>query len=40
MGSWIRLLQESGFRLLDLREPLHPISSKPASVIFIAEVTG
>jgi 2-polyprenyl-3-methyl-5-hydroxy-6-metoxy-1,4-benzoquinol methylase len=40
MGSWIRLLQESGFRLLDLREPLHPISGKPASVIFIAEVTG
>ena len=40
MESWIRMLRESGFRLLDLREPLHPISGKPASVLFIAEVTG
>jgi SAM-dependent methyltransferase len=40
MESWIRLLRESGFRLLDLREPLHPISRKPASVLFIADVTG
>jgi len=38
--SWIRLLHESGFVLTELREPLHPISGKPASVIFIAEATG
>ena len=40
MESWIRLLRESGFHLLDLREPLHPISGKPVSVLFVAEVTG
>jgi 2-polyprenyl-3-methyl-5-hydroxy-6-metoxy-1,4-benzoquinol methylase len=38
--SWIRLLRQSGFRLVELREPLHPISSKPASIIFVAEATG
>ena len=38
--SWIRLLRKSGFDLLELREPLHPISGKPASVIFVAEASG
>ena len=38
--SWIRLLRKCGFNLVELREPLHPISSKPASVIFVAEATG
>lgn len=38
--SWVRLLVASGFRLLELREPLHPISGKPASLIFVAEAAG
>ncbi len=36
LESWIRLFQESGFGLREMREPLHPVTSKPASVIFIA----
>ena len=34
--SWVRLIVASGLRLLELREPLHPISGKPASLIFVA----
>jgi 2-polyprenyl-3-methyl-5-hydroxy-6-metoxy-1,4-benzoquinol methylase len=38
MESWEKLLTDSGFRILDTREPLHPETGKPASVIFIAEL--
>jgi len=38
LESWIRLFAEHGFRLLELREPLHPQTHQPASVIFIAQV--
>ena len=38
--SWVKLLAENGFRVVELREPLHPATGKPASVIFIAEVSG
>ena len=34
--SWVRLLVGSGLRLLELREPLHPTSRRPASVVFVA----
>jgi len=37
MESWIRLFQEHGLRLLEIREPLHPQTQKPASVIFMAQ---
>ena len=37
MESWEQLLADSGFRVLEMREPLHPETGKPASVIFIAE---
>ena len=37
MESWIRLFQEHGLRLLEMREPLHPQTQKPASVIFMAQ---
>ncbi len=37
MESWVKLLTDSGLRLIESREPLHPTSGKPASVIFIAE---
>ena len=40
LESWIQLFTASGFRLIEMREPLHPQTQKPASVIFIAEVTG
>ena len=40
LESWIRLLSASGLTLVELREPLHPISGKPASVIFVVEPTG
>ena len=40
LGSWVRLFAQSGLRIVEVREPLHPISGKPASVIFVAEATG
>lgn len=36
LGSWTRLFSDHGLRLLELREPLHPASNQPASVVFIA----
>jgi 2-polyprenyl-3-methyl-5-hydroxy-6-metoxy-1,4-benzoquinol methylase len=38
--SWVRLIRESGLTLWELREPLHPATMKPASIIFMAGVTG
>lgn len=38
--SWVALLIESGFRLVETREPLHPVTHQPASIIFIAETAG
>ena len=35
--SWIKLLEKSGLRLADKREPLHPATGQPASIIFTAE---
>jgi 2-polyprenyl-3-methyl-5-hydroxy-6-metoxy-1,4-benzoquinol methylase len=35
--TWIRLLVSSGLRLVEIREPLHPRSGKPASLILVAE---
>jgi 2-polyprenyl-3-methyl-5-hydroxy-6-metoxy-1,4-benzoquinol methylase len=37
LESWLRLLVDSGLRVVEMREPLHPTSQKPASVVFIAE---
>lgn len=37
LESWIRLFAKHGLRLLELREPLHPQTQKPASVIFMAQ---
>ena len=33
--SWIRLLRDSGFAILECREPVHPGTGKPASIIFV-----
>lgn len=37
MESWVRLFTASGLRLVQLIEPLHPTTQKPASVIFVVE---
>jgi SAM-dependent methyltransferase len=38
LGGWLQLFRDSGMRLLTLREPMHPASGRPASVIFVADV--
>lgn len=38
--SWIRLVMGSGMRLRGVREPIHPKTLRPASVIMIGERTG
>lgn len=40
LASWVRLLLDSRWRLLDVREPVHPVTKRPASVIFIAATAG
>jgi 2-polyprenyl-3-methyl-5-hydroxy-6-metoxy-1,4-benzoquinol methylase len=37
LESWVALFAESGWRLCEMREPLHPGTGKPASVIFIVQ---
>jgi len=36
--SWVTLIGDSGFHLVEMREPLHPDTQRPASVIFIAQL--
>ena len=38
LQSWLQLHVESGLRVLEMREPLHPITGRPTSVIFISSV--
>jgi SAM-dependent methyltransferase len=38
LESWVTLFADSGFRLLEMREPVHPRTQKLASVIFVAKV--
>ena len=40
LESWIGLLQSHGFQLLRMREPLHPVTRRPASVIFCARAAA
>lgn len=40
MESWIDLLVQCGFDEPELREPLHPETGQPASVIFIARASA
>lgn len=37
LESWIALFAAAGLRLREVREPLHPLTQNPASVIFIAQ---
>ena len=36
LESWVQLIVSSGLTLVEIREPIHPVTSKPASVVFIA----
>jgi len=36
LGGWVGAFQSAGLRLIAMREPLHPYTGKPASVIFMA----
>ncbi len=40
LESWLRLFVDSGFRLCEVREPIHPKNRKPASIIFVGETAG
>lgn len=37
LESWKSLLTAAGFRTIEVREPIHPGTGQPASVIFIAD---
>lgn len=38
--TWHHLITECGFASIEVREPLHPATGKPASIIFIASQTS
>jgi 2-polyprenyl-3-methyl-5-hydroxy-6-metoxy-1,4-benzoquinol methylase len=40
LEGWVHLLERCKWRLHELREPLHPETKQPASVIFIARAAG
>ncbi|HEY0491175.1 MAG TPA: class I SAM-dependent methyltransferase [Telluria sp.] len=40
LETWVRLFSESGLRLVEMREPVHPVTGKPVSVILIGERAG
>lgn len=40
LETWVKLFSESGLRLVEMREPVHPVTGKPVSVIFIGERAG
>ena len=37
METWQSLLTDAGFQTIEMREPIHPGTGQPASVIFIAD---
>jgi len=40
LESWVALIASSGMTLVEMREPIHPTTGKPASVVFIAVTAG
>ena len=40
LESWIKLFVDGGFQLCEVREPIHPKTQKPASIIFVGETAG
>jgi 2-polyprenyl-3-methyl-5-hydroxy-6-metoxy-1,4-benzoquinol methylase len=39
LASWVKLFSEHGFQQLELREPLHPKTGKPTSLILMGSMT-
>ncbi len=37
MESWVALFLNCGYKIAELKEPLHPVTQKPASVIFVLQ---
>ena len=37
LGSWVGLLNDAGLRVTALREPIHPHTGRPASLLMVAE---
>ena len=37
LGSWVALLRAGGYALAELREPLHPETALPLSLLLTAE---
>ena len=40
LGSWVKLYAEHGFHLLELREPIHPKTGMPASLILTGRLAS
>jgi 2-polyprenyl-3-methyl-5-hydroxy-6-metoxy-1,4-benzoquinol methylase len=40
MQRWVELIAGSGLTLVEMREPIHPSSGKPVSVVFVASMAG
>ena len=40
LGTWVTLFNACGLRVHELREPLHPATHRPASVIFFCTESG
>jgi SAM-dependent methyltransferase len=39
MESWMELFINTGYTIIEVREPMHPITKKPASVIFVMQIS-
>jgi 2-polyprenyl-3-methyl-5-hydroxy-6-metoxy-1,4-benzoquinol methylase len=37
--GWVALIRDSGLQLIEMREPMHPTSGRPASLILIAKAS-
>lgn len=40
LGSWLSVLHQSGYRMVDLQEPKHPATGMPLSLLLIAEANN
>jgi 2-polyprenyl-3-methyl-5-hydroxy-6-metoxy-1,4-benzoquinol methylase len=38
LQSWVALFLQCGYTVIELKEPVHPVTQKPASVLFVLEV--
>jgi 2-polyprenyl-3-methyl-5-hydroxy-6-metoxy-1,4-benzoquinol methylase len=38
LESWVRLYRDAGLRMVEMREPIHPATGKPASIILVGTV--